>query len=193
MLQLVYLNGWKSGGNLLIYWGNNWEILENTVSHFGCRKVSFHKFFLHIWHHCVTSPWEALTMYTYGLSVRITELVKQWCLGKLQVYMFWRKVVGIHEQDFKTILCQCWKNFSYFGKITHFHLTIFKIVKCSYKDSHIFIQKSSDFPVKIAKFSFKNRQIFLIKSYNFPGKVANFFRESLPLFKENLSIFTGKF
>ncbi len=42
-----------------------------------------------------------LRLYTPGLSVLTTALVKHWCLGKLQVYMFCRKVAGIHEQDFK--------------------------------------------------------------------------------------------
>ncbi len=44
---------------------------------------------------------QSLTIYTHGLSVPITALVKHWCLGKLQVYMFCRKVVGIHEQYLK--------------------------------------------------------------------------------------------
>ncbi len=64
--------------------------------------------------------------YTHGLRVLITAFVKHKCLDKLQVYMFCpcfaEKLRGfsrIHEQDYKKILRQRWKNFIYFRKIAY--------------------------------------------------------------------------
>ncbi len=50
----------------------------------------------------------SITVYTCGLNVLITAHLKHWCLGKLHVYMFYRKLWGrtwIHEQNLKKILC----------------------------------------------------------------------------------------
>ncbi len=52
--------------------------------------------------------------YTHGLSVLITALIKHRRLDKLQVYMFRRKVVGIHEQDFKKMWQFLYKNLTVF-------------------------------------------------------------------------------
>ncbi len=87
---------------------------------------------------------------------------------------------------------------------TTFYLTIFKIVKCSCKDSQVFLQKLSDFPVntikfslKIGRFSLKNCKIYLKKLSTFPEKLqeklTTFSRKFYEFFMENLLIFTQKF
>ncbi len=113
------------------------------------------------------SGYVVLWLYIYGLSVLTTALVKHCCLGKLQVYIFCRKVVEIHEQDFKKIFSQCWKNFSYFGKIAHLNLL-----------ESVEMSRASHFPVKIGRYSLKNRKIFLKKLYIFPA-----------IFQENFTYF----
>ncbi len=52
--------------------------------------------------------------YTHGLSVLTTAFVKQCCTGKLQICMFCRKIVGIHEQDFKKMRWFLYKNLTVF-------------------------------------------------------------------------------
>ncbi len=74
----------------------------------------------------------------HALRVLITVLVKHWYLCKLQVYWFCRKVVGIHEQDFKKI-----------GRFLYKNLPAFT---GTFDDLH--------FPTKTVKFSCKNWQIF---------------------------------
>ncbi len=104
----------------------------------------------------------------HGLSVLITAFVKHRYLGKLQVYMFCRKVVGIHKQDFK------------------------KMWRCLHQNQTVFTGTFDhlDFPakpvthVKVGRFSLKNRKI--------AGKVFNFFRKIL-YFLEKLPIYAGKF
>ncbi len=104
-------------------------------------------------------------------GVLITALIKHWCLGKLQVYMFWRKVLGIHEKDFKKLWRFLYKNLTgLYRNIWEFTFSL-KTFKFSCKNGQIFLKKSSELQETFSNFSGKFHAFFLRKSANFYRKM----------------------
>ncbi len=85
--------------------------------------------------------------------------------------MFYRKVLGIHEQ--------------YFKKMRHFSLKNLTVFTGTVNDLHV--------PVKTIKFSCKNHQIFFKKIIKSQEKFWTFSGKFNDFLKENLPIYIGKF